>query len=68
LDVAAAAGIDDNGQAASTDAGNQEVTPYTTLRDHTSKVYFYRWGGANCVDHSVIITVVGTHLPYHTAA
>jgi hypothetical protein len=40
--AAAAAGIDDDGQAASPNAADQEVTPYTTLRDHTSKVYFYR--------------------------
>uniref|UniRef100_A0A383VYD6 Choloylglycine hydrolase/NAAA C-terminal domain-containing protein n=1 Tax=Tetradesmus obliquus TaxID=3088 RepID=A0A383VYD6_TETOB len=37
-------GMDDDGQAASTKASDREVTPYSTLRDHTSKVFFYRTG------------------------
>ncbi|KAF6252781.1 nucleophile aminohydrolase [Scenedesmus sp. NREL 46B-D3] len=35
-------GIDDDGQAASTNAADREVTPYSTLRDHVSRVFYYR--------------------------
>jgi hypothetical protein len=34
--------MDDDGQAASTNLADREVTPYSTLRDHVSKVFFYR--------------------------
>ncbi|WIA30864.1 hypothetical protein OEZ86_000919 [Tetradesmus obliquus] len=37
-------GIDDYGQANSAEPSDWEVTPYSTLRDHTAKVFFYRTG------------------------
>uniref|UniRef100_A0A383W1E2 Choloylglycine hydrolase/NAAA C-terminal domain-containing protein n=1 Tax=Tetradesmus obliquus TaxID=3088 RepID=A0A383W1E2_TETOB len=49
-------GIDDYGQANSPEPSDWEVTPYSTLRDHTAKVFFYRTGN-NVMYRSVSLVI-----------